>query len=135
MAIIDASVYVALINEREVGHASSWAWFQQAQSEEELIVAPVILLSEVASAVSRGSGDPAVAHQVVEQLKRANIVELVAVTPPLAERAADIAADTKIRGCDAIYVALAEQLNDDLVTLDRQQLERGAAVVTTRKPR
>jgi predicted nucleic acid-binding protein len=134
MAIIDASVYIALINEHEAGHASSWAWFQQAQSEEELIRAPVILLSEVASAVSRGAGDPTVAHQVVEQLKRSKIIELVAVTPLLADRAAAIAADYRLRGCDAIYVALAAQLSDDLVTLDRQQLERAAAVITVREP-
>jgi len=56
------------------------------------------------------------------------------VTAGLAERAATIAADDQIRGCDAIYVALAEQLDDHLVTLDQQQLERGAAVVTVYKP-
>jgi len=46
----------------------------------------------------------------------------------------DIAAEHRIRGCDAIYIALAEQLNDSLVTLDRQQLERAADIVTTHEP-
>jgi predicted nucleic acid-binding protein len=39
-----------------------------------------------------------------------------------------------IRGCDAIYVALAEDLGTELVTLDRQQRERGSAIVPTREP-
>jgi predicted nucleic acid-binding protein len=52
----------------------------------------------------------------------------------LAQRAAAIAADHQIRSCDAIYVALAQQLGTELVTLDQQQLERGVAVVTTRIP-
>ena len=52
----------------------------------------------------------------------------------LAEQAAAIAAEHRIRGCDALYVALADMLSEPLVTLDRQQLERGAAVVTTRRP-
>ena len=134
MAVIDASVYVALINARAPDHASSWAWFQQAQSDQEAISAPVILLAEVADAVSRGIGDSTLAHQVVEQLRRSPIIELVAINSALAVRAAAIAADHRLRGCDAVYVALAEEMDDCLVTLDQQQLERGAAVVSTRKP-
>ncbi len=134
MAVIDASVYVALINAHESAHASSWVWFEQAQATREPVVAPVILLAEVAAALSRGVGDPALAHRVVQQLLRSKVIELVPVTTAMAERSAAIAADHRIRGCDAIYVALAEQLSDHLVTLDQQQLERGAAVVTTRKP-
>ncbi len=134
MPTIDASVYVALINTHEADHASSWAWFQEAQAAREPILAPVILLAEVASAISRGIGDSALAHRVVEQLQHSKVIELVPVIPAMAERAAAIAADYQVRGCDAIYLALAEQMDDALVTLDRQQLERGARVVATFKP-
>jgi predicted nucleic acid-binding protein len=134
MAVIDASVYVALINARESSHASSWTWFEEAQSIQEPISAPVILLAEVAAAVSRGVGDPALAHRVVGQLRRSKVIELVPVTAAMAARAANIAADYRIRGCDAVYIALAEQLDDHLVTLDQQQLQRGTAVVATCKP-
>ena len=72
--------------------------------------------------------------QVVQQLLRSNVVELVPVTVAVAKRAAAIAADHRLRGCDAVYVALAEQSGDHLVTLDQQQLERGTAVVTVCKP-
>jgi predicted nucleic acid-binding protein len=134
MAIIDASVYVALVNAQESEHGSSWAWFEQAQAARESVIAPVILLAEVSAALSRGVGDPALARGVVQQLLRSGVIELAPVTRTMAKRAAGIAADHRIRGCDAIYVALAEQLNHRLVTLDQQQLERGAAVVTVCKP-
>ena len=134
MAVIDASVYVALINAREKDHARCWAWFKQARAAQGSIVAPVILLAEVAVALSRGVGDLVLAHRVVQQLKRSGVIELVPVTLAMAERAASVAADHRIRGCDAVYVALADQLDDCLVTLDRQQLERGAAVVSAREP-
>ena len=134
MAIIDASVYIALVNAHEKEHASSWAWFEQARAVEESVVAPVILLAEVAAALSRGMGDPTLAHRVVQQLARSGVIELVPITMPIAERAAEIAAEYRIRGCDAVYVALADRLNDTLVTLDRQQLRRGAALVTVRSP-
>ena len=134
MPVIDASVYVALMNAHETDHANSWAWFQKAQAAGDPILAPVILLAEVASAISRGIGDPALAHQIVEQLRHSMVIELVPVIPSLAERAAAIAADYQVRGCDAVYLALAEQMDDYLVTLDRQQLEREAEAVTTLKP-
>lgn len=134
MAVIDASTYIALVNAHESDHANSWLWFQQAQAAGESLAAPAILLSEIAAGLSRGLNNPALAHQVVRQLLQAQLINLIPVTPVLAERAAILAADCQLRGCDSIYVALAEQLSDELVTLDQQQLERGAAVVITRKP-
>ena len=134
MAVMDASVYIALINSQEVKHSTSWAWFEGAQSKQERIYAPVILLAEVAAVLSHGIGNLDIAHRVIHQLKRASVIELIPVTLQLAELAADIAAEHRIRGCDAIYVALADQLNESLVTLDRQQLERAAAIVPTHEP-
>jgi predicted nucleic acid-binding protein len=134
MPVIDASVYISLINASEEQHDSSWAWYENIQARQEPLVAPVILLAEVAAALSRGVGDKALAHRVVDQLKRSEIIEWVPVTSALAEQAAAIATDHRIRGCDAIYVAVASRLGDSLVTLDRQQLERAAAVVNVRRP-
>ena len=57
MAVIDASVYIALINAHEDGHDSSREWLDQAISVQEPIVAPAILLVEIAAALSRGMGD------------------------------------------------------------------------------
>ena len=134
MAVIDASVCVALMNAREAAHASSWAWFEQTQAAQESVVAPVIMLAEVAAALRRGTGGPRLALRVEQQVRHSGVVDLMPVTLSLGDRAALIAADHRIWGCDAVYIALALQLGDCLVTLDRQQLDRGAAIVTTRKP-
>lgn len=134
MAVIDASVYVALVNSHESHHARCWKWFQQARTAQEQISAPFILLPEVAAALSRGTNNPTMARRVVQQIIKSKIIDLVPVTSKLAERAAAIAANHQIRGCDAVYVALAEQLDEDLMTLDKQQFERGSNVVRTRQP-
>jgi predicted nucleic acid-binding protein len=134
MPVIDASVYVALVNADEQGHESSWAWFEQAVAAKDGIVAPASLLPEVAAALSRGVGDPALAQRVLRQLAGSEVIELIPLTLATAEQAAVIAADHRIRGCDAVYVALAAQSDTCLMTLDRQQLERGAALVTVQAP-
>lgn len=134
MTVIDASVYLALVNSHELGHAQSWQWLQQAQESGEAVIAPVIILAEVGAALSRGQNNPTLAHQVRQQLEQSTLVRLQPISLTLAKRSAEIAIDYRIRGCDAVYVALAEQLHDRLVTLDQQQLTRGAHVVVTQQP-
>ncbi|MES1244758.1 MAG: type II toxin-antitoxin system VapC family toxin [Acidobacteriota bacterium] len=134
MPVVDASVCVSLFRADDPGHPASLRWLEKALQGDELIVSPVILLAEVAAALGRGLGDVKLSRQVVELLRARQIIDLFPVPEALAARAAEVAAEQKIRGCDAIYIALAEQLEMELVTLDRQQLERGAEIVVTRKP-
>ena len=134
MPVVDASVCVALFNSNEPGHEASRLWIADAGEQEEPIVSPVILLAEVASALGRGLGNEELAREAVSLLRSKLLLELFPVPEALAARAAEIAAELRLRGCDAIYVGLARQLDMELVTLDRQQLERGAAVIPTRNP-
>lgn len=132
--VIDASVFMALLYQDEPGHKISRTWFGDALTSGEILSSQVIVLAEVAAAISRSKSDSARANQFVQLLTDGDLITLYPVTFGLAERAAEIAADYKIRGCDAVYVALAEQLGEELVTLDNEQLTRGAGVVRTVRP-
>jgi predicted nucleic acid-binding protein len=134
MPVIDASVYVALVNASEPDHVTSMAWYRRTIEDHKAIIAPGIILAEVAAALSRGLGDAARAHQTVERLSHSKVVMLVPVSNELARLAADIAAEHRVRGCDAIYIALAKQTGEALVTLDQQQFTRGSAAVHTLAP-
>ncbi|MBN1313990.1 MAG: PIN domain-containing protein [Anaerolineales bacterium] len=78
-------------------------------------------MAEVAAVLSRGVNDQALAHQLVRSLSDSSLIELFPISLPLADKAAALAADHRIRGCDAVYVELAHQLGDVLITLDWQQ--------------
>lgn len=134
MPVIDASVYISLNNEHEPFYNDSWSWLQEVRANKQPLIAPSILVAEAAAALSRGANNRELAHHVVQRLLNSKLIELVPVTNLLAERAAQIAADYKIRGCDAIYVALAEQRNEALVTLDNQQFTRSKTVIATKRP-
>lgn len=134
MPVVDASVCVALFRVDESGHEASRSWLGAALEAGEPIVAPVNLLPEVAAALSRGAKDEELALRAVALLRGRQLVQLFPITEGLAERAARIAASKRIRGADSLYVALAAELRMELVTLDRQQLDRGAEVVATRRP-
>jgi predicted nucleic acid-binding protein len=45
-----------------------------------------------------------------------------------------LAARCRLRGADAIYVALAEELDQPLVTLDQEILDRSSGVIGTTTP-
>ena len=134
MTVIDASVYITLMNEDEPSFTTSWQWLLTVQNNRERLAAPVIMMTEAAAAISRGKGDVVHARQVIRRLQQSRLIEFWPVSFELAERAAEIAAEHRIRGCDAIYVALAEQLGTGLVSLDQQQIERATAVIPTHHP-
>jgi predicted nucleic acid-binding protein len=133
MPVLDASVCVAIFHD-EAGHAAATAWLAAAIVAEEPIVAPVLLLAEVAGALARALLDDRFPMAVIAQLRSRRLLELFPVDEKLAARAAALAASLRIRGADALYVALADQLEIPLITFDRQQLERGGLVVTARTP-
>jgi len=51
-------------------------------------------------------------------------LQTIFIDEALGDLAAELAARYRIRGCDAVYVALAQAKQAFLVTLDRQQRER-----------
>lgn len=134
MPVLDASVCVAIFHDDEPGHAAAIAWLAAAILADEPIVAPVLLLAEVAGALARAVLDDRLPMAAIELLRSRRLLELFPIDEKLAGRAAVLAAAFRIRGADALYVALADQLEIPLITFDRQQLERGGQVVTTRRP-
>ena len=133
MPVLDASACVALFKSDEQGHKASREWLAQAGQGDEPIVAPAILLAEVAAALGRGLGDLMLTDEALRMI-RFGFVEIFPVTETLAAKAATIASRQRLRGCDSIYVALAEELKMELVTFDQEQLQRGAAVIQVRTP-
>lgn len=134
MPVVDASVVVAVFRADDPGHAASRTWLDRALDRDEPITAPAILLAEVAAALARGLDDDALALHAVETLLQGPLVELHPVTAELGRAAAELATTCRLRGCDAVYAALARSLQVPLVTLDRQQLERAIGAVETRRP-
>lgn len=134
MAVIDASVLIACLLPDERGQAASLAWLNDAILASEPLNAPTIALAEVSAAVARRTSRPELAEWAVQRLRSSGLVQMAPVTEGLAVHAADIAANQRVRGCDAVYVALARDLGQTLVTWDSEQLARGGKVVSVVTP-
>lgn len=132
--VVDASVWVSRLVPQDVHHLASRRWLEQVIADGRLLVAPILLLGEVAGAISRRTGEPEHAHRAVESLLRIPGLRLVSVDPQLGRAAARLAADLRLRGSDAVYVAVAHQLGLPLVTWDLEQRERARPVIVTHTP-
>ncbi len=134
MYVVDASVWVSRFVPNDVYHQPSYRWLESAITRGELLAAPALLLAEVAGAVSRSTGRPELAARAIDLLERLPNSRLVTVDPPLARLAARLAGQLRLRGGDALYVALAQQLGFSLFTWDRKQAERGRTATTVFAP-
>ena len=134
MAVTDASLITSLLSEPDVNHAAARRWFDPAHARGEPLFAPTIILAEVASAFGRTLGDPARVRIAVQRIVDWNLMTLVAVATSLARRSAEVTADTRLKGCDSIYVALAAELDEVLVTFDQEQLSRITGMIRVTRP-
>ncbi len=131
--VVDASVWVSQLVQQDAHHQASRHWLHRHVERGGLVVAPVLALGEVAGAIARRTGDPTLGSRAVEQVLRVPGLRLVPIDRQLGQETADLAAELKLRGVDAVYVAIADRLGVALVTWDREQLERAGdriAVIT-----
>ena len=130
--VVDASVVVALHHAADKFHHRCTKWLGEALTHGVALQAPGLLIVEVAAAIRRLTGDEELAAESIREL--ADWLQLFPLDHRRAEAAAALAARTGVRGADAVYLALARELREPLVTLDRQQLERGEALVEVQRP-
>jgi predicted nucleic acid-binding protein len=72
--------------------------------------------------------------EVVGSLSRLTLLRIVQMDTALMTQATGIAANYRLRGADAIYVAAAKQLGIALLTWDTEQLTRPASIITALTP-
>jgi predicted nucleic acid-binding protein len=122
--VTDASLWVSRLVPQDAFHLWVSKWMAARRAEGSQMLAPALLLAEVAGAIRRRTGDSALARKAVELLKDLPGLRLVAMDEALLEEAAGLAAELGLRGADATYVAVASRLGLPLATLDSDQRER-----------
>ena len=125
MRVVDASVWVSLFVPQDVHHGASRRWLHQYTTDGGVLVEPALLLVEVAGAIARRTGQPALGRRALAQILAFPTVRLLSLDQQLGQAATQMAADYRLRGADAVYVALADQLAIPLVTWDVEQITRG----------
>lgn len=132
--VLDASAWVSRILIQDSNHPAALYWINQHLLNGGHFVAPILIVTETAATVSRITGLPARGHLAASQLYAMPEMNLAQIDQALVDEATDLAADLRLRGANAYYVAISKALGLSLVTFDREQLSRAAPVVTTIRP-
>ena len=131
---IDASVFVNAFNPHEAGHTESLQILAAIQERGDPVIVPALLVPEIASAVARASDDSTGALQYAHATAALPHVTLVPLTPAMARQAAELAASHRLRGADAVYLAVARRYGTTLVSRDDEQRTHGSSVTLCQTP-
>ena len=131
---IDASVFVSAFTPTEPAHQASKAFMLNLREQSVPIIVPVLVLPEISAALARGQGKPKLGLAFVQELRNCPNTTFINVDESIADLAVDIAANNRLRGSDAIYAAVTLRFGTELITLDREQLDRLPKVLSVREP-
>lgn len=134
MITIDASVFVAAGAPDDPMAVEASAVVEAAIARGMAIHQPTVTLVEVGSAIARRTGDVVLAREAGLALLSMPGLVLHPLDLAAATDATSVAAQMRLRGADAIYVATAMRTSSVLVTLDDEQLSRARPSVPTATP-
>ncbi len=131
---IDASVFVNSFSPSEAGSDKSWRFLSEIFKTDTPIVVPTLMLVEVVASLARKQNNTQMALNWMAEIQQLTSLILIDLDETLAQAAAEIAAYHRLRGSDAVYVAVARRFGATLITLDAYQQERAAALVPVQRP-
>jgi len=131
---VDASVFVNAFSPTEEGSDNSAQYINHLRQAGIPVIVPSLLLPEIAASIARKQGKPDQALRLTKDVRQLPGLTLIDVDESLANLAVDIAANHRLRGSDAVYAAVALRFGTQLITLDKEQLERLPKVVSVGPP-
>lgn len=134
MIVTDASIGVSHLIAQEIHHAVSRRWLTAVVHSNTVIAAPALLLAEVGGAIARRTGDADLGRQAVNHILSTLNLRLVYTDSDLGMLAADLAAEQRLRGADAMCVAVAQRLKIPLISWDQEQVARASGAITAYMP-
>jgi predicted nucleic acid-binding protein len=134
MIVIDATVWMSFLLKQDVNHAATHPWLTGILVSKTPVVAPILLLAEVGGAMSRRLGSPDMGEKAINRLLSIPTLRLVDMDHTQGIQTSRIAANHRLRGADACYVAVAVQLGVPLVSWDKEHIHRAASLITAYTP-
>ncbi|HZG66209.1 MAG TPA: type II toxin-antitoxin system VapC family toxin, partial [Herpetosiphonaceae bacterium] len=132
--VLDASVVVSALWVRDERHEVSRAWLAGYLASGALLLAPSLILIEVAGVVARRTGDTVLGEEATAYFESIPVLELVDFDRQQSRLSARLAAELRLRGADTTTVALALERGVPLITWDKEQIERGGQRSEVRTP-
>ncbi len=134
MIVVDTSVWLAGMLPVDVHFRETQPFMELVRLDRVRLHAPAHFPAEVAGVLSRIGEPEQFISETIQIISSIQLFTIHSISMPLGLLAADIARLARIRGSDAVFLALAATLDLPLVTWDKQQRERGRVFGRTMTP-
>ena len=131
---VHASVFVNALSPDEDGSAESAEFVTLLKEENVVLIQPTLFIPEVVASIGRKQDSTSIALEVLHELRKFPKLTLVHLDDDFADFASEVAANHRLRGSDAVYAAVALRFGTELVTLDKEQLDRLPRVLAVHLP-
>jgi len=134
MFCLDASVILSAARGSEIHSERSRTLLEFIRKEEAKVFLPEIIIPEIASGLMRATKSAVFSDKFVTALRAIPNFTFVPVDSLISNLAVRVIRETALRSADAIYVALSWDYGLTLVTLDKEQFNKGKKLITVREP-
>ncbi len=134
MIVIDTSAWIAGLVSDDAHHADTVPFLRLMESRTTRFVVPALFLAEIAGVLARTGERDEIIQREITSIETGGRFHIVPISVGQGLLAAEIARVAKIRGSDAVFLALARGFELPLVSWDRQQRERGSLICQTMTP-
>lgn len=131
---VDASVFVNALSPDEDGSDKSAGFMSRLKQEGVVLIQPTLFIPEVVASIARKQDSTDIALEILHELRKFPKLTLVDLDDDFAEFASEVAANNRLRGSDAVYAAIALRFGTELITLDREQLDRLPKALSVKAP-
>ena len=126
--VIDASVWVSAADPTDGMSESSRAFLSQVAARELPIVLPEFAKLEIACALARRLRSAEHGRNLTDQMLESPRMSTYSVNRALLRRAIDLGTRNYLRAGDALYAAVTQAAEGQLVAWDRELIERAGAL-------
>jgi predicted nucleic acid-binding protein len=132
---VDASVFVNAFIPTEEGSDQSLAFIIELRNRQIPLIQPTLFFPELIASVACKKNNAVLALALAEDIRKSTNLTLIPLDENLADFASEVAANHRLRGSDAVYAAVALRFGTELITLDKEQLERLPNVLPVKAPK
>lgn len=125
--LLDASVFISAIQKTETNHRVAKTVLGIVQSENIGLVAHALFFFEVHSTLQRKSGDSSKWAKALAYAKALPVAKFAGIDQRLFLNQERLLSTLGLKGADSVYVAIAAEHKANLITFDKEILERAAA--------
>ena len=131
MLTVDASVWVAAADRRDLFYAESRAFLHAVARQRLRIILPAFARVEIACALARRNANPVAGRILAEALLDAGYIVQVPMDRPFLAYAIRQGTHALLRGADTLYAVTAARYQTRLISWDAE-LNRRAGGITPR---